>query len=443
MNRTGLILNHLVQDFHDPIKDPVWKNISLSRALLRIICHPAFQKLNGIKQLGPTYLVYPGATHTRLNHSLGVFHLARRMMIHLLTNSDSAKSGATAEAAGTAQITLEGTKAFLCAALLHDLGHYPYAHSLKELKVRSHESLTAERILQSDLSRLIRDELGVDPGLVAAIVDPALDYDGDGDLSFFRNLLSGVLDPDKLDYLNRDAYFCGVPHGTQDVDFVLAEIQPHPRGLAVREKGLSAVESILFAKYLMYKTVYWHKTVRIATAMIKKVVLLALQEGVIEAQDLYWLDDHEFYSLVKEHAFPPFQLIQRVSERRLFKLVATVPFDSGNDKHRILQDLDHRLVFEEELCREAGKRTGRKLSPESVIVDIQEPINFEVDLPVIRTETADQIPYHRCGGVFGRDSAGAFTGSLRSVSLIAEDDERLIEALREIVAVSLLGKGPA
>ncbi|MBN1836116.1 MAG: HD domain-containing protein, partial [Spirochaetales bacterium] len=262
------VLQYLVREFSEPIKDPVWKNIAVSRPLLDLIELPVFQKLNGIKQLGPTYLVYPGATHTRLNHSLGVLHLARRMILHLLMNERRSWTGAREEP----RITLGGVKAFLCAALLHDLGHYPYAHSLKELEVASHESLTAQRIREPEVAGPISDRVGTDPELVAAIVDPQLPYGGEEDVEFYRNLLSGVLDPDKLDYLNRDAYFCGVPHGVQDVDFVFAEIRPHPRGLAVTEKGLTAVESILFSKYLMYRSVYWHKTVRIATAMIKKAV---------------------------------------------------------------------------------------------------------------------------------------------------------------------------
>jgi HD superfamily phosphohydrolase len=441
MDRRASILSHLVEEYREPIKDPVWRNIPLSRTLLRMVAHPAFQKLNGIKQLGPTYLVYPGATHTRLNHSLGVFHLARRMMLHLCMGAGPMFDSYANRPRPLGQITLEGTKAFLCAALMHDLGHYPYAHSLKELKVRSHESLTAERLQYPDLSALIREELGVDPELVAAIVDPSLEYPAEGEVAFFRNLLSGVLDPDKLDYLNRDAYFCGVPHGIQDVDFALAEIRLHPQGIAITEKGLSAVESILFSKYLMYKTVYWHKTVRIATAMIKKVVLLALRAGVLQPEDLYWLDDQEFYSLTSEHPFPPFALVRRVVQRKLFKLVASVPFSTANDHHRQLQSLDRRLDFEEELGRRAGARIGRKIAPESLIVDIPEPINFDIHLPVLRESSGEEVPYDRSRSVFSRASVQAFAGTLRTVSLIADAEEDLVQALMDIGVERILNEG--
>lgn len=441
MDSISNIFNHLIRDYTEPVKDPVWRNIPLSRGLLKIASHRAFQKLNWIKQLGPTYLVYPGATHTRLNHSLGVFHLSRRMMLHLFSAGTSMLESSSPDHTLTMDLSLEGTKAFLCAALLHDLGHYPYAHSLKDLELRSHESLTAERILQKDLSTLIKEEVGTDPELVAGIVDPTFSYKGRAALSFFRNLLSGVLDPDKLDYLNRDAYFCGVPHGTQDVDFVLAEIRPHSDGMAVTEKGLSAVESILFSKYLMYKTVYWHKTVRIATAMIKKAVLLALRENVLRQQDLYWLDDHGFSSLTEKHAFPPFHLIRRVTERRLFKLVASVPFEAQNSVHLHLQDVHNRLGFEEELGREVQKLLGRKLPLESLIIDVPEPINFEVHLPVLQADTGAVTPYDRSRSVFNRDSVRAFVNSLRTISLFAEGQDDLIDALTKIDVRDVLSKG--
>ena len=199
MEEQEKVLRHLARDYDRPVRDPVWQHIALSTPLLRLVELPAFQKLGGVRQLGPAYLVYPGATHTRLNHSLGVFHVARRMMLQLVPR---AEPGA---------FTLAGVKAFLCAALLHDLGHYPFAHSLKDLGVLSHETLTARLVQEGEWPRRIREEAGTAPALVAAIIDRTLPYAGPERVEPYRHLLSGVLDPDKLDYLNRDAYFCGIP----------------------------------------------------------------------------------------------------------------------------------------------------------------------------------------------------------------------------------------
>jgi hypothetical protein len=264
---------------------------------------------------------------------------------------------------------------------------------------------------------VIREELGTDPDLVAAIVDPHLPYGGAEEVRFYRNLLSGVLDPDKLDYLNRDAYFCGVPYGVQDVDFVFAEIRAHPQGLAVTEKGLTAVESVLFSKYLMYRSVYWHKTVRIATAMIKKAVLLGLEQGVLSPSELYWLDDQEFYTRTREHGFPPFQLIPRVVPRRLYKQI------------------------ESRVAAEAARLSGAAVPPHAVIIDIPEPIRFEIDVPVLLQEEGRTASYQDSGSVFTPQIVSGFGGALRRISLIADVDPGLQGALARIGPARILEGG--
>jgi HD superfamily phosphohydrolase len=261
MNTRDTIIFHLDRDYRKPVRDPVWSNIYLSEELLKVIDSAPFRQLSRIKQLGPAFLVYPGATHTRLNHSLGVFHLSKRMIRTLLGFPSFGV------------MTLEGVKSFLCAALLHDLGHFPYTHSFKELPLKDHEVLTAEIVQSEPLASLLQNDVGVDPRRVAAIVDESMEPDGDEEVVFFRRILSGTLDPDKLDYLNRDAYFCGVPYGLQDIDFILSRLRPSAEnGIALEQTGVSAVENLLFSKYLMYRAVYWHRTVRVATAMIKKAV---------------------------------------------------------------------------------------------------------------------------------------------------------------------------
>jgi uncharacterized protein len=233
------------------IRDPLWKHIYFNSDLYELIGSEAFHSLSRIKQLGPAYMVYPGATHTRFSHSLGVYHIASRML-HLLLHEDQA-----------IRISLQGAKAFLCASLLHDLGHFPYAHSLKELPLIEHEILTARMIREAPLRDIIRDRIGTDPEMVASIVsadEVALESE---EIELFRNILSGVLDPDKLDYLNRDAYYCGVPYGLQDIDYALSRILLYRNsGIAIDQSGITVVENILFSKYLMYKAVYWHRAVR-------------------------------------------------------------------------------------------------------------------------------------------------------------------------------------
>ncbi|MEW5815698.1 MAG: HD domain-containing protein [Spirochaetota bacterium] len=405
MSRQGAILKHLEFDYTEPIRDPLWNNINLSIPLMKIISTPVFQKLSRIKQLGPSYLVYPGATHTRLNHSLGVFHLAKRM-IQRLFSFDSCMD-----------LSLEGIKAFLCAALLHDLGHYPYAHSLKELPLQTHEGLTVQIVMSTPVKRLIREALGTLPEMVAAIVDITIDVKENREILFFRNLLSGVLDPDKLDYLNRDAYFCGVPYGMQDIDFIINRIIPwEKRGLAIQIQGLPAVENILFSKYLMYKTVYWHRTVRIATAMIRKAVFFAINEHVIQPSDMYGLDDEEFYQRFSRYDKPPLSYVFEVFNRRLFKALCEVPFDENNTVHCDLTDMTSRNWMETEIAKRVGKSLGQPIPGESIIIDIPEPINFEINMPII---DSDRIhAFESSGSVFNNPIIEGFKKSLRKIRIM-------------------------
>jgi len=419
MGETERILDHLENDYTEPIRDPVWKHIYASRALLRVLGHEKFQKLDRIRQLGPASLVYPGATHTRRNHSLGVFHIAKRMITTLVRKNRDV------------DITLDGVKAFLCAALLHDVGHYPFAHSLRDLELEAHETLSAREIL-STFAPVIRDNLRIEPAAVACIIDKNLPYEGRENVRFYWKILSGVLDPDKLDYLNRDAYFCGVPYGIQDVDFILEEIYPNvENGVAISPKGITALENILFSKYLMYKTVYWHKTVRIATAMIKKAIALALAEGAIDKADLYGLDDEEFSARFVADRFPPFRLIEDARRRALHKQVWRSAFDEGNTAHRRLEDIHARLALEGEIAREASRVLGRAVPAEAIIVDLPERISFELRIPVIDPGQAEreEIDAGDPSHVFRRMGREDFPRSLRMVSVCARRDDELLAAL--------------
>ena len=395
------IKDYLFYDFTEPIRDPIWQNIYLSSGIKAITQSRSFQSLAGIKQLGPAYQVYPGATHTRLNHSLGVFHIARRIITRFLTLEE------------TPDFSLEGINSFLIAALLHDIGHFPYAHSLKELPLKEHEEISAELILEGELAGIIREKAMVDPILVASIVDQGLDTGGRSELEFYRKLLSGVLDPDKLDYLNRDAFFCGVPYGTQDTDFYIDKIIYSKGELALLEPGITAIENILFSKYLMYKTVYWHKTVRIATGMIKKAVALALGEGVLKASQLYGLDDDDFYKTVDMPEFPPLELIQRVFRRDLYKMAYETHFSP--QIHGKLMDLSERFALEEKLAKALGEQSSRPWSPQEVIIDIPEAISFEVDLQV---KKGDRIcSFRDSESAFSPEVVENFTHSLRKVRI--------------------------
>ena len=403
------ILNHIDRDYTEPIRDTLWNNIHLSQQLKDVTSQKVFQRLGRIRQLGPAFHVYPGATHTRLAHSFGVLHIAKSYIRKLISDPDCPR------------LSLEGVKAFLCASLLHDLGHFPYTHSLKELPLTDHEQLSGKIILEDPLSSIIKNRVAVSPYTVASIVDTELDPQGNNEVIFFRKILSGVLDPDKLDYLNRDAYFCGIPYGAQDIDFIISKIAPHKQSaVALNEQGVSAVENLLFSKYLMYKTVYWHKTVRIATAMIKKAVLLSLNDRSITSGQLYGIDDDQFVQLFTAIDSDAADLVRRVTHRDLFKVVWEEDFDDENKHHKFLTDLENRTGYEKECAERLNSLTGSDLKETDVIVDVPEPISFEVDLPIIMH--SGTVSFTQSGSVFTPPVVRGFTRNLRKIRYILPAD---------------------
>jgi HD superfamily phosphohydrolase len=372
----------LTEGFTDPVRDVLWGHIYLTPALASLTASAPFTRLCRIQQLGPVYLVYPGATHTRASHSIGVYHLGRRLLQNL------AERGAERWLSG------EGVNSFLCACLLHDLGHFPYTHSLKELPLRSHESLTGEAILAEPMKSLV-GKTGASPEFTAAIVDNAVSAESSGELQFYRKLLSGCLDPDKLDYLNRDARYCGVPYGAQDVDFILSRLYPHPeRGADIDSRLIPNVESVLFAKYLMYRTIYWHRQVRSATAMIKKALITSLESGVLTGEELYGLDDQSLFMLLRDKTSNRIDnradsradgtasgiLAQSVWEGRLYAAAAEIPFIEA--EHACLRDIRSRSRHEEALAA-CFRAAGVPLGEADLIIDVPEPASFETGLFVL------------------------------------------------------------
>jgi HD superfamily phosphohydrolase len=313
----------------------------------------------------------------------------------------------------------EGVRSFLCAALLHDLGHFPYTHSLKELPLRSHEELTGEIILQEPVKTLV-SRAGGDPHFTAAIVDTHLAGSNEREqvskeLFFYRKLLSGALDPDKLDYLNRDARYCGVPYGAQDVDFILSRLYPHPEwGAAIDGRGIPSVESILFSKYLMYRAVYWHPLVRSATGMIKKVLLGGLESGVITSEELYGLDDGGLFALLRGRSHPLFALADMVRDGRFFAVVAEFPYNEA--EHRDLRNIQNRSRYERALAAEFSEVLGYSMLPEELIIDVPEPISFETGLYV----TDEECCFSGSSSVFKPGTVEGFAKSLQIIRIFVD-----------------------
>ena len=274
------------------VRDPLWRNVQLDAAAAAVVDTPEFQRLRRVKQLGFAHLVYPGAVHTRFLHALGVYHLCRRAMERL--RERGLLAGLEPEDGRLLPLVP-------LAALLHDVGHYAFSHAMEEVEPDSlpghHEEL-ADRFLRAEA---IRDALeAVHPeGIehVGALIRGRSDHP-------LQGLISGSLDLDKIDYLRRDAFFCGVPYGAVDVDrliesVTLARERPDaPLEVAVTEKGITALESLLFSKYQMFRNVYWHHTVRAATAAFRRLVENALRAGLLGREELPGRTDEELMNLL-------------------------------------------------------------------------------------------------------------------------------------------------
>jgi hypothetical protein len=387
--------------FSEPCRDALWGHVYFTPELDAITKTPPFSRLHRIAQLGPASLVYPGATHTRAAHSIGVYHIARRLIAGLC------------ERGADSFVSFCGIRSFLCAALLHDVGHFPYAHSLKELPLTGHEQLGA-CIVESDPVAGIAVKAGADPAVVAAILDTERPT-GDREVLFYRKLLSGCLDPDKLDYLNRDARFAGVTYGTQDVDFVLSRLRPSlERGIDIDSRSILSVESVLFSKYLMYRSVYWHKAVRASTAVMKKTLFSALQDGILSPGELYNLDDDGLFDVLssRRQAFRGgnralFDATMGIRDGKQWTCVLEQPYDEAN--HRCWDDLQCRADAEAEIAGKYGA---------AVIIDVPEQVGFETGLYVLD----ENCPFERSSTVFRAETVASFVKTLRTVRFFVDED---------------------
>ncbi|MEW5918910.1 MAG: HD domain-containing protein, partial [Gemmatimonadota bacterium] len=199
----------------DIVRDPLWNNIRLDPLALALVDTGAMQRLRYVRQLGLAHLVYPGATHTRFEHALGTYHLARLTLSILQDRGD------------LRALPVEEPAVVQAAALLHDVGHYPFAHALEEIGAPHHEDVGHALITGGEIAQLLKQRVAPDaPERVAALVRGR-------SRSALQGLISGSLDLDKIEYLKRDAHMCGVPYGQIDVDrlinsLALVQLQDRP-----------------------------------------------------------------------------------------------------------------------------------------------------------------------------------------------------------------------
>jgi HD superfamily phosphohydrolase len=318
--------NYLFDEMPNSIRDPIYGNIPLSSAAFKTLDTKSFQRLKYLCQTGPALHVYPGLRHTRFEHSVGVYHLMRLALQHFVLLPD-------------VNIEPELGVLALCAALLHDIGHFPYSHVLEEIhfdgKQLSHEEHT-KYILSNDseLGKVIRDQWGLKvEDVISVLSGEKADWP-----RFLRRLLNSTIDLDKMDYLNRDAYHAGVPYGDVDVYWLISSfrVDPSDQDLLIVDGGIGAVEQMIFAKYLMYRNIYWHHATREATSMFKRAIVDFILEfglsaldlsGSSEIRQLCCSTDADLLVTIRRMAnskklpLSTEELLERLESRRLYKRV--------------------------------------------------------------------------------------------------------------------------
>jgi HD superfamily phosphohydrolase len=274
------------------IRDPIHGQIDLNQTEQKILDSTIFQRLRGIKQVGLTYLVYPGAHHTRFEHSLGSLFLANKFGLGL-------------------QLTKEELYYVRLAALLHDIGHMAFSHDsetvVKKFFNKNHEQIGEELILNSELKEIIEKE-GFCPKTIIQLIKG----------KNFGKLISFEVGADRLDYLLRDAYYTGVAYGIIEWERIISTTKWKNNKPIISFGGLEAAESVLLARFSMFHTVYYHHTIRIARAMFQKALELALENRFVSLEDLKNYSDYSLFNkLIGFEQSKNF--IQAINKRELYK----------------------------------------------------------------------------------------------------------------------------
>ncbi len=278
------------------IRDSLHGNLQVDEFEVKLIDTPQIQRLRRIKQLGFTYLVYPGANHTRFEHSIGSMYLASRL-------------------ANSLELSDEEKEMLRVSAILHDAGHGPFSHVSESVLEETHEELTSKLILKSELSDILSEKFN--PKDIIKLIS------GEGKLG---HIISGDLDVDRMDYLLRDSYYTGVAYGVIDVERLIHNMKLE-NNIILKSKGVQAAESMLLARYFMYPSVYQHHTTRIINSMFRRCLYKLFEEGEIIPEKIYKYDDADIIISARNKKGFIADMMHRLDNRKLFKTVYSLKLD--------------------------------------------------------------------------------------------------------------------
>lgn len=318
------------------IRDSIHGNLYLNDFEIKLVDTPQIQRLRRIKQLGFTYLVYPGANHSRFEHSIGTLHIASKIADNIGLEEDEKDMVRS-------------------AALLHDAGHGPFSHVSEGILNSPHEYLTSRVIKESDLFHILSEKF--DPDEIIDIINGKC---------ILGQIISGELDADRMDYLIRDSYYTGVAYGMIDTGRLIHSIKLEDN-LIIGAKGIQAAESALIARYLMYPSVYHHHTTRIINSMFRRCMKWLFEAEIVDPVTIYRLDDLDIVAIARAQEGKIKNIISRLDNRDLFKRVFSIKLSDLEEPKDVFQIKEDKIrKIELEIAEDLGS------PPDYTIIDIPE-----------------------------------------------------------------------
>ena len=368
------------------IRDSVYGDINLNKFEVSIMDMPQFQRLRRIKQLGLISLIYPGANHTRFEHSIGTMNLGSKLAEELELEKD--------------EIELIRT-----SALLHDIGHGPFSHVSEGVLSVPHEKLTEYVIKNTSMKDLLEEKFDVNE-----IVDI---INGRGHLG---PIVSGELDVDRMDYLLRDSHNTGVAYGVIDYERIISNLKLE-NGLILDIKGVQAAEGALVSRYFMYPSVYQHHTTRVVNSMFRRALKRTIDEKIIDENDIYKYDDNDMISIFR-HCDNPFvnDIMNRLDTRRIMKRVKTIRLDNfkfPEKMYKINQDTLRKA--EAEIAEDYG------LDKDYVYINIAEYPRFDEMKTQVNVD-GRLYPLTKISNIIGALSKARF--NIPDISVYVDNDEK-------------------
>ncbi|WP_283390468.1 HD domain-containing protein [Methanobrevibacter woesei] len=299
------------------IRDSVYGDIMLNEIEVEVMDNPQFQRLRRIKQLGLISLIYPGANHTRFEHSIGTMHIASKLADKLDLNQ-------------------EDKELVRISALLHDIGHGPFSHVSEGVLSFPHEELTKYVIKNTAIRDIVEKKFDINK--IIEIIN------GEGK---FGPIVSGELDADRMDYLLRDSHYTGVAYGIIDYERIISNINLN-KHLSLDIKGVQAAEGALVSRYFMYPSVYQHHTTRIVNSMFRRGLKKLIDSGVINENDMYKYDDADIIGIFRNSEGYPKEIMERLDNRNIFKRVKTIRLDNFKTPEKLYKIENKELRKAEE-----------------------------------------------------------------------------------------------